>query len=90
MKYHGEFLLISELQHEWLATRFPEVDLYSNYREMDSWLAANPRRRPKRNMDAFIHRWLARQKRREESAEYVVSDGVRVRLTAADYRTGRA
>jgi hypothetical protein len=88
LRFHGEHLLIDDLQHEWLATRFPEVDLYSNYREMDSWLACNPRRRPK-NIERFIHRWMAKQKRREVNADYVLSDGVRCRVTAADRRTGR-
>jgi hypothetical protein len=88
VRFHGEHLLIDDLQHEWLATRWPEVDLYSNYREMDSWLAANPRKRPT-NFPRFIHRWMAKQKRREAGSEYIYTDGVRCRISAADRRTGR-
>ena len=91
MRFHGEHLLIDDLQDEWLACRWPEVDRCSQYREMDSWLACNPRRRPKNigGMERFIHRWMSKQKHQDANAEYVVSDGVRCRVTAADRRAGR-
>ena len=88
MRFHGEHLAIDDLQDVLLANWFPEVDRYSQYREIDSWLDANPRRRP-RNMKRFLHTWFAKQKRKEVGAEYKETDGVRCRVTSADRRTGR-
>jgi len=89
MRFHGEHLLIDDLQDVLLANWFPEVDRYSQYREIDSWLTANPRRRPK-NMQRFLHNWFARQKRYELSRpdEEIMVDGARVRLTSRDRRMG--
>ena len=88
MRFHGEHLAIDDLQDVLLANWFPEVDRHSQYREIDSWLDANPRRRP-RNMKRFLHTWFAKQKRKESFAEYIETDGTRCRITAADRRTGR-
>jgi hypothetical protein len=82
LRFHGEHLLIDDLQDEWLACRWPEVDRYSQYREIDSWLSCNPRRRP-RLMERFIHRWFARQKRYEINRpnDEVIVDGAKCRRT---------
>ena len=90
MRFHGEYLLIDDLQDEWLAVRWPEVDRYSQYREMDSWLAANWNRRPKsqKGFERFIHRWFSRQKRWELARpdDTVIVDGAKCRLTSRDRR----
>jgi hypothetical protein len=84
VRFHGQFLDISDLQDEWLACLWPEVDRHSQYREIESWLDANPRRRP-RNMKRFLHTWFSRQKRREiaRPEDEAMLDGARVRLTSA-------
>jgi hypothetical protein len=87
--YRGEILEIDELTHLALGKMFPEVDRPSEYRSIDAWLWANPRRRPKSNIRKFIVTWFSRCKRKEEGAEYVLSDGVKCRVTSADRRAGR-
>jgi len=86
--WKGDVLDVSDELRDYCAFHWPEVDLPSEFRSIDGWLVANPRRRP-RNMKRFIANWMQRRKRFEEKAECVISDGVRCRVTAADRRTGR-
>jgi hypothetical protein len=87
--WSGRQLIVSMETHELLAELFPEVDRPSTYRDADSWLlTCAPSRRP-RNVKRFLVTWFRRQKRFDAKATYVVEDGVRCKLTAADYRSGR-
>ena len=104
MRFHGEHLAIDELTDVLIAHWFPEVDRTSEYRSIDSWLHANPRRRPK-NLPRFLHNWFMKCKRADAGKVTVYQDGVRCRvnprnetvidgakcrITGADRRTGRA
>ena len=60
MSYEGQFIHVNALQAALLERAFPNVDLAAHLARMDSWLYSNPHKRPKRNMDRFIHSWLSR------------------------------
>lgn len=62
--YSGTLLHVSMKTDELLATLFPEVDRPSTYREVDAWLWANPKRRPKSNIRRFLVNWMQKEKRR--------------------------
>lgn len=87
--YRGQVLEVDELLHIAMKNLFPELDLPSAYRDMDAWILQAPKSKRPRDQRKFVINWLRRNKRRENAAEYVVSDGVRCRVTAADRRTGR-
>jgi hypothetical protein len=87
--YHGEILEVDELTHGALRRLFPEVDLQSEYRNADAWIFAAPKSKRPRNHRSFIVNWMRKAKRQEAGAEYVLSDGVKCRVTSADRRTGR-
>jgi len=87
--YRGEVLEVDELLHWAMQRLIPEVDLPSSYRDMDAWILQAPKSKRPRDQRKFIINWLRRGKSKEATAEYVVSDGVRCRITAADRRVGR-
>lgn len=62
--YHGQVLSVSMTTDLLLAELFPEVDRHSVYRDIDAWLWANPKRRPKKLRHKFIVRWFMKEKRR--------------------------
>jgi len=51
---------VSDLQDVALAEGFPWVDRQAEYRKADSWLLANPSKRPTKRMARFIHNWFSR------------------------------
>ena len=57
--YKGTHLEIRQRQDELLAKAFPWVDRQAEYKRMDSWLEANPNRRPKGH-SRFAHNWFQR------------------------------
>jgi len=57
--YRGLRLVISERQDWLLSEAFPWVERQSEYRKMESWLEANPLRRP-RNTSRFAHNWFSK------------------------------
>jgi hypothetical protein len=59
LAFAGHHLSVTEQQDGLAAEAFPWVDLQAEYRKMDSWLQANPRKRPKAPAK-FVHNWLAR------------------------------
>jgi hypothetical protein len=59
LAFAGQHLSVTEQQDGLAAEAFPWVDLQVEYRKMDSWLEANPNKRPKAPAK-FIHNWLAR------------------------------
>jgi hypothetical protein len=85
--FRGRMVEIGPETHGLLKERFPELDLQSEYRALDMWLIANPRKLPTLRR---IVNWMLKARRLEAKAEYVMSDGVRCRVTAADCRRGRA
>ena len=84
--YRGRMVEIGPETHALLKDRFPELDLHSEYRALDAWLIANPRKLPTLRR---IVNWMLKARRIERQYEHVISDGVRCRVTAADRRTGR-
>ncbi|MCI0724362.1 MAG: hypothetical protein L0338_36165 [Acidobacteria bacterium] len=57
--FHGAHLSITQKQDALLAAAFAWVDRPREYAKMDSWLEANPDRRP-RKLNRFTHNWFAR------------------------------
>jgi hypothetical protein len=55
--FSGSHLVVSEKQDAILGTAFPWVDRPAEYRLADSWLEANPERRPKKTAP-FLHNWF--------------------------------
>jgi hypothetical protein len=57
--FSGEILRITVKQDQAFKQAFPQVNLETEYRKMDSWLIAHPERHMKRQ-GAFAHNWLSR------------------------------
>jgi hypothetical protein len=57
--YHGVRLCITARQDALLGAAFPWVERQGEYRKMESWLEANPLRRP-RSASRFVHNWFAK------------------------------
>lgn len=74
--FQGLHLQVTERQESLLADAFPWVDRQQEYRRADSWLEANPSRRPKR-ISRFMHNWLSRidPPRREAEARGAAAVG---------------
>ena len=72
--FEGSILRVTYKQDAVLAYAFPGLDRGREYREMDSWLIANPHKRPRRHMARFVHNWLSKaaRQRRAVIAEAVV------------------
>ncbi len=59
LAYESAHLRVTERQDAVLADSFPWVDRQMEYRKMNSWLEANPERRP-RSASRFAHNWFAK------------------------------
>jgi hypothetical protein len=57
--FSGVHVEVSSRQDQRLAEAFPWADRAAEYRKIDSWLEANPNRRP-RNAGRFLHNWFSR------------------------------
>ncbi len=57
--FQGLHLGVTGRQDKLLAEAFPWVDRSKEYRKADSWLDANPERRPKKT-GRFLHNWFSR------------------------------
>jgi hypothetical protein len=55
----GSHFSVTEKQDGLLATAFPWVDRQVEYCKADSWLEANPNRRPRKSSH-FLHNWFSR------------------------------
>jgi hypothetical protein len=55
-----EHFSVSQKQDAKLAAAFPWIDRQAEYRKADSWLEANPERRPKKAKGRFLHNWFSR------------------------------
>ena len=57
--FTGQHLDVTQRQDALLGEAFPWIDRQSEYRKIDSWLEANPERRPKK-ASRFLHNWFQR------------------------------
>jgi hypothetical protein len=57
--FKGNYMELTEKQRGRLVSAFPWVDLETELRKMDTWLGANPSRRP-RNKYRFAYNWVRR------------------------------
>ena len=57
--FSGQHFTITQKQDALLGEAFPWIDRAVEYRKVDSWLEANPNRRPKR-ASRFLHNWFAK------------------------------
>jgi hypothetical protein len=58
--FSGLHFTVSNKQDRCLFDAFPWGDRQAEYRKADSWLEANPARRPKKNSSRFLHNWFAK------------------------------
>ena len=65
---------VNPLQLEVLRLAYPGIDIEAHLARMESWLYANPRRRP-RNQARFIANWLNRHIPIEQASEAQVGTG---------------
>jgi hypothetical protein len=59
LSFSGLHFSITEKQDALLGEAFPWIDRPVEYRKVDSWLEANPERRPKKS-SRFLHNWFSR------------------------------
>ena len=59
LAFAGVHLFVSESQNRLLASAFPWVNSMQEYAKADSWLEANPGRRPKK-FSRFVHNWFSK------------------------------
>jgi Helix-turn-helix domain len=57
--FTGSHFVVSGRQDHLLAEAFPWIERPAEYRKADSWLEANPERRPK-SANRFLHNWFSR------------------------------
>jgi hypothetical protein len=72
----GKFFSLTGYEyHRWLEA-FPNVSVYAEFRLMEEWLIANPRRR-KKNYRRFITNWLKAEQRKFDAvrSELMVGQG---------------
>jgi hypothetical protein len=88
--FSGVHFSVSAKQDQILAEAFPWGDRVPEYRKADSWLEANPNRRP-RNIPRFLHNWFSRSSNRlvlspalPEARVGLMRGGQRARLSADD------
>jgi uncharacterized protein YdaU (DUF1376 family) len=58
--FAGQHFSVTQRQDALLGSAFPWVERQAEYRRADSWLEANPERRPKSNKNRFLHNWFSR------------------------------
>lgn len=59
LAFTGKHVKVTEGQDKLLAEAFPWVDRQREYRVMDSWHEANPKKRPK-SISRFAHNWMSK------------------------------
>jgi hypothetical protein len=59
LAFTGLHLFVTEHQDRALAAAFPWVDRMQEFAKADSWLEANPERRPKK-FSRFVHNWFSK------------------------------
>jgi hypothetical protein len=61
LSFAGQHFSVTTKQDALLGEAFPWIDRPAEYRLADSWMEANPARRPKRLTSRFLHNWFARK-----------------------------
>jgi hypothetical protein len=59
LSFSGRHFTVTQRQDALLGEAFPWIDRPAEYRKADSWLEANPDRRP-RKANRFLHNWFSR------------------------------
>lgn len=59
LSFSGQHFSVTEKQDAILGEAFPWIDRPAEYHKVDSWLEANPERRPKK-ANRFLHNWFSR------------------------------
>lgn len=59
LSFSGQHFSVTEKQDAMLGEAFPWVDRHAEYRKADSWMEANPDKRPKK-ANRFLHNWFSR------------------------------
>jgi uncharacterized protein YdaU (DUF1376 family) len=59
LSFSGQHFSVTTKQDAVLGEAFPWIDRPAEYRKADSWLEANPERRPKK-ANRFLHNWFSR------------------------------
>jgi hypothetical protein len=67
--FTGVHFSVTQKQHLLLGEAFPWVDRTSEYLKADSWLEANPGRRPQR-ASRFLHNWFSRISQPKEGSNH--------------------
>jgi hypothetical protein len=66
--FTGTHLTVTEKQDRLLGEAFPWTDRQAEYRRIDSWLEANPSRRPKK-ASRFLHNWFGKVPKPSDGAK---------------------
>jgi hypothetical protein len=89
LSFAGLHFSVTQKQDELLGGAFPWIDRPNEYRRADSWLEANPERRP-RKTSKFLHNWFSRITQPKGGAngkgKLTGDDLTRANLAAAGYR----
>jgi hypothetical protein len=82
LSFSGQHFAVTQKQDALLGEAFPWIDRPAEYRKADSWLEANPDRRP-RKANRFLHNWFSRitqPKGAFRNGKSTVGDNLRVTL----------
>lgn len=85
--FSGQHFSVTTKQDAILGEAFPWIDRPAEYRLADSWLEANPERRPKK-ATRFLHNWFSRKtqpKGKDNGKKLVGDDLTAANLKAAGY-----
>jgi hypothetical protein len=83
LSFSGHHFAVTQKQDALLGEAFPWIDRPAEYRKADSWLEANPDRRPQK-ANRFLHNWFSRitQPKGTGSGKPSLSDNLRTTLEA--------
>jgi hypothetical protein len=80
LSFSGQHFSVTQKQDAILGEAFPWIDRAAEYRKADSWLEANPDRRPQK-ANRFLHNWFSRITQPKGAGNgKSVSDNLRVTL----------
>jgi hypothetical protein len=82
LSFSGQHFTVTQTQDALLGEAFPWIDRPAEYRKTDSWLEANPEKRP-RKANRFLHNWFSRitqPKGVSSNGKPTVGDNLRITL----------
>jgi hypothetical protein len=82
LSFSGQHFAVTQKQDSLLGEAFPWIDRPAEYRKADSWLEANPDRRPQK-ANRFLHNWFSRitqPKGANGNGKPTIGDNMRVTL----------